>query len=219
MRLSRQLSAFECYFSYPKIIILYRFSAVSHSLEPLPSIPFSLPSLGVSLLASARFPPLRCLSEGFYGCWYKKWAMGCSSKKHLSLHHLIILLSENKRPNVCFICHYSLKSDRSSGVLLAPTVTARMNYFTILIYLFSCLINFIVGMKSNKIFIQFASQELGRNIWTLNFCHLNSSTQMSYELLVWNNALQACIIMLPMYNHMYIVFLKQFFIALWNHPT
>ncbi len=138
----------KCCFSYTQIIILYRFSAVSHSLEPLPSIPFSLPSSGVSPPASARFPPLCCLSDGFYGCWYKKWAMGYSSKKHLSLHHLIILLSENKRPNVSFVCHYSLKSDRSSSV---PNVTACMNYFIILIYLYSCSINFMVRMNSNKI--------------------------------------------------------------------
>ncbi len=140
----------KCFFSCTKIIILYRFSAVSHSLEPLPWIPFSLPSSGVSPPASARFPPLCCLSDGFYGCWYRKWAMGCSSKKHLSLHHLIILLSENKRPNVSFICHYSLKSDQSSSVPLEPNVTACMNCFIILIYLYSCSINFMVRMNSTK---------------------------------------------------------------------
>jgi len=67
-----------------------------------------------------------------------------SSKKHLSLRHLIILMSENKRPNFSLIGHYSLKSDQSSAV--PQTVTAAINYFIILIHLYSCSINFMVDL-------------------------------------------------------------------------
>lgn len=129
------------------------------------------PVKGLFLLRLHASLPCTACQIDFMAVGTKKCAMLRSSKKHLSLRHLIILLSENKRQNISFIYHYSLKSEQSSAVSLAPAVTSGMNYFINLIYLYSCSINFMVGMNGNEILkrkLLLKSSAVTYGHWTLS---------------------------------------------------
>lgn len=163
----------KCCLSCKIIIIPFRFSAVSHSLDALPSIPFFLPSFGACPPASVRFPPLCCLSDGFYGCWYKKWPMLCSNKKHLSLHHLIILLSENKRPNFSSSAIIPIRVIE----VVAPNVTT---YWIASLFSFTCIAVFYSNIVIN---IQFCVSRT-QHCWALHNTVFNSKLKIFYVLVI-----------------------------------
>lgn len=118
---SRSNASFQLWncLSNTKILIHYSLVAVSHSLEPLPSIPLPLPSLGASLCLHVLPSPV-LPDKWILWLLVKKWAMLCTSKKNTSPS--VTSLSswvKTSGQNFCFICHYSLMSDRVSVVPLS----------------------------------------------------------------------------------------------------